>query len=133
MRERVDLSRIRKLRDESPTTIMGWVRLAWPDIKAALDRHVTLKTIHQHLNEAGISISYPRLSLYVGRLRREQQSEQAAERKAEKPVLEIPEHRPVTDDGRVQHRDPLGNFRERTINRPGFEFPPGPPDEDKLI
>jgi hypothetical protein len=81
MRERVDLSRIRKLRDESPTTIMGWLRLAWPDIKAALDRHVALKTIHQHLNDAGISISYPRLSLYIGRLRREQQREQTAARR----------------------------------------------------
>ena len=73
MDETVDLSRIRKLRDDSPTTVMGWVRLAWPEIKDALERHVALKTIHKRLNEAGLPISYPRLSLYVGRLRREEQ------------------------------------------------------------
>lgn len=133
MRENVDLSKLRKLRDESPTTVMGWVRLAWPDIKTALDRRVALKTIHEHLNEAGISISYPRLSLYIGRLRREEQTKQTAERKAEKPVVEIPRQRPATAPAPAQHRDPLGNFRERTGNRPGFDFPPGPPDEDELI
>jgi hypothetical protein len=133
MRERVDLSRIRKLRDESPTTIMGWLRLAWPDIKAALDRHVALKTIHQHLNEAGISISYPRLSLYIGRLRREQRREQTAAGKIEKAVAMLPEHRTTTDAVPAKARDPLGNFRERTANRSAFEFPPGPPNEDELI
>jgi hypothetical protein len=133
MRERVDLSRIRKLRDVSPTTVMGWVRLAWPHIKAALDRHVALKTIHQYLNEAGISISYPRLSLYIGRLRREQQSEQAAAGEIEKAVRMLAEHRITTDAAPAQSRDPLGNFRERTANRSAFEFPPGPPNEDELI
>ena len=133
MREKVDLSRIRKLRDESPTTIMGWVRLAWPDIKVALDRHVELKIIHQHLNEAGISISYPRLSLYIGRLRREQGSEQTAAGEIEKAVAMRPEHRITTDAVPTQSRDPLGNFRERTASRSAFEFPPGPPNEDELI
>jgi hypothetical protein len=133
MGEKVDLSRIRNLRDEVPTTLMGWVRLAWPDIKAALDRRVALKTIHERLNEAGISISYPRLSLYIGRLRREEQTKQTAARKAEKAAVETPARRPATDAAPPQHRDPLGNFRERTGNRPGFDFPPGPPDEDELI
>jgi hypothetical protein len=133
MRENVDLNKLRKLRAESPTTIMGWVRLAWPDIKAALDRQVALKTIHERLNEAGISISYQRLSLYIGRLRREEQTKQTAERKAEKAVVETPAQRPATDAAPAQHRDPLGNFRERTGNRPVFDFPSGPPDEDELI
>ncbi len=133
MGEKVDLGRIRNLRDEVPTTLMGWVRLAWPDIKAALDRQVALKTIHARLNEAGIPISYPRLSSYIGRLRRKEQTEQTAERKAEKPVAEIPGQRPANDPAPAQHRDPFGNFRERTGNRPGFDFPPGPPDEDELI
>ena len=133
MGEKVDLSRIRNLRDEVPSTLMGWVRLAWPDIKVALDRQVALKTIHARLNEAGISISYPRLSSYIGRLRRKEQTEQTAERKTEKPVAEIPRQRPATDPAPAQHRDPLGNFRERTGRRLGFDFPPGPPDEDELI
>ncbi|MBV9265392.1 MAG: hypothetical protein JO061_04405 [Acidobacteriaceae bacterium] len=132
MDEKVDLSRIRKLRDDSPTTVMGWVRLAWPEIKAALERHVALKTIHKRLNEAGIQISYPRLSLYVGRLRREEQGK-TADPSVEKAAAEIAEHRPVKDAAPAQHRDPLDNFRERTANRPGFDFPPGPPDEDELI
>lgn len=132
MDEKVDLSRIQKLRDDSPTTVMGWIRLAWPDIKAALDRHVALKTIHKRLNEAGIPISYPRLSLYVGRLRREEEGKTAT-RSVEKAAAETLEHRPVKDAAPAQHRDPLDNFRERTSNRPGFDFRPGPPDEDELI
>lgn len=133
MEEKVDLSRIRRLRDDTPSTCMGWLRLAWPDIKTALDRHVALKTIHERLNEAGISISYPRLSLYIGRLRREEAGKQTAERKVEKAVAGAEEHPHATNIAPPQHRDPLGNFRERTANRPGFDFPPGPPDEDELI
>ena len=133
MGEKVDLGRIRKLRDESPKTVMGWIRLAWPDIRAALDRHVALSTIHERLNEAGIQISYQRLSFYIGRLRREENRGQTAPPKAEKSVVDIPEPRPDVDQAAAPHRDPLGDFRQRTANRSGFDFPPGPPDEDELI
>jgi hypothetical protein len=133
MGEKVDLGRIRKLRDESPKTVMGWIRLAWPDIRAALERHVALSTIHERLNEAGIPISYQRLSFYIGRLRREENRGQTAAPKAKKSVVDIPEPRPDVDQAAPPHRDPLGDFRKRTANRPGFDFPPGPPDEDELI
>ena len=114
MGEKVDLGRIRKLRDESPKTVMGWIRLAWPDIRAALDRHVGLRTIHERLNEAGIPITYQRLSFYIGRLRREENKGQTAAPKAEKSVVEIPEPRPDVDQAATPHRDPLGDFRQRT-------------------
>src|SRR6188472_3329637 len=71
MNRKLDLSRLRELRNESPTTLMGMVRMAWPEIRAALDRGHTLKLVHARLNEAGVPISYRRLSLYLGRIRRE--------------------------------------------------------------
>lgn len=55
---------------------MGCVRMAWPHIEAALKRNVTLKVIHQRLNDAGIPISYKLLSVYVGRMHQDQAAEE---------------------------------------------------------
>jgi hypothetical protein len=51
---------------------MGQVRWAWPSIQAALAAGHTLQLVHKRLNEAGIRIGYRTLSLYIGRLEREQ-------------------------------------------------------------
>src|SRR5215469_837772 len=65
------LDRLRTLRAEKPITQMGQVRWAWPEISAALALGHSLITVHQRLQEVGIQIPYKRLSLYIGRLRRE--------------------------------------------------------------
>jgi hypothetical protein len=65
------LSRLRELAAEKPTTKMGQVRCAWPDIRAALAAGHSLRTIHLRLNEVGIEIGYRTLSLYIGRLERQ--------------------------------------------------------------
>ena len=57
---------------EIPTTKMGQVRWAWPEIQAALAAGHTLQLVHQRLNEIGIAIGYRTLSLYIGRLERAQ-------------------------------------------------------------
>ncbi len=111
---------------------MAYIRFAWPEIKAALDRGHTLKAVHQRLQECGIAIGYRHLSSYVGRLRRRDQlaggpSFRVAEaRVVAKPTAEAV----IADQG---GRDPLANVRERTRKRPGFNFSDEPADEKKLI
>jgi hypothetical protein len=68
MNSQIDFSSLAGLAQEPPSTLMGCVRMAWPHIEAALKRNVTLKVIHQRLNEAGIPISYKLLSVYVARM-----------------------------------------------------------------
>ena len=70
METQLDFSRLAALQSELPTTLMAKLRLAWPEIKAALERGHSLKVIHGRVNESGIAISYRRLSFYIGRLRR---------------------------------------------------------------
>jgi hypothetical protein len=65
------LNRLRALRAEEPITQIGQIRWAWPEIAAALACRHSLTTVHQRLQEVGIQIPYRRLSLYIGRLRRE--------------------------------------------------------------
>jgi hypothetical protein len=51
---------------------MGQVRWAWPEIQAAQAAGHTLHSIHKRLNEGGIEIDYRTLSLYIGRLERQE-------------------------------------------------------------
>ena len=45
--------------------------MAWPDIKAAIDRGHSVKVIHERFVKSGIQISYRLVAMYVGQLRRE--------------------------------------------------------------
>jgi hypothetical protein len=67
----INFSSLASLADEQPGTLMGCIRMAWPHIRAARDRKVTLKLIHKRLNDAGIPISYKLLAAYVARLQHE--------------------------------------------------------------
>jgi hypothetical protein len=66
------LTRLRDLMTEKPTTKMGQIRWAWPEIQAALAVGHTLHCVHKRLEEIGIAVGYRTLSLYIGRLKREQ-------------------------------------------------------------
>lgn len=63
-----------RLLDENPSKFVSLVRLAWPDIKAALERGHSVKVIHERFVKCGIRISYRLFALYVGQLRRESES-----------------------------------------------------------
>jgi hypothetical protein len=66
------LSRLQQLTAERPVTKMGQIRSVWPEIQQALAAGHTLQRVHECLGEAGIEIGYRTLSLYLGRLKREQ-------------------------------------------------------------
>ena len=67
----INFSSLASLADEQPGTLMDCVRMAWPHIRAARHRKVTLKVIHKRLNDAEIPISYKLLAAYVTRLQHE--------------------------------------------------------------
>jgi hypothetical protein len=127
---RTSLSKIAALRDENPTKLMRLLRLAWPDIKAALQRGHTLKVVHTRLLESGIEMSLDLLACYVRRLRREDLARTTANPPA--PAGK----RSTRDDpaeGAEVDRDPMANVRDLLgRNRPGFHFDGEIPDKKKL-
>ncbi len=111
---------------------MGLVRIAWPDIKAALELGHTLRVVHQRLIEAGVQIEYRQLSVYIGRIERKSASPPAGHvlpvlGQAKDPV------RPAPRPPQTAMADPLVNVRERAQKPPGFRYEDEPADESKLI
>lgn len=132
MNDVLDLSRLRALRKEKPDTVMGLVRLAWPDIKAALDRGHSLRVVQGRLVEAGIPVEYRQLSVYIGRI--ERQHAALTPSPASPTRAEAPTKRPSpTKPKLASSDDPLANVRDRTGTPAGFHFDDEPADESKLI
>ncbi len=145
------LDRLHALRAEKPATQMGQIRWAWPEISAALARGHSLTTIHQRLNEVGIHIPYKRLSLYIGRLRRQDagrppapitpspgiavQLEAPTPVPSRAPLSPLPPSDRIADPATQQPagRDPLANLRKYANTRPAFHWDEAPPDKDKLF
>ena len=138
MDKRLDLSRLATLREEIPKSLMGRIRMAWPDIQSALDRGHALKVVHERLNECGVRIGYRHLAVYIGRLRREN-SGAALSKSPKRPQKAEPLNRVDRDlekptaSATGAPYDPLANVKERTKKRPGFQFSEEPADEDELI
>ena len=129
----IDLNRLAALREEKPRSLMAYIRFAWPEIKAALERGHTLKAVHQRLQECGIAIGYRHLSSYVGRLRqRDRIASGPGSRVAQATTVARPPAESVIAEKGAPN-DPLANVRERTKKRPGFNFSDEPADERKLI
>ena len=140
----MDLRRLKALHGEIPRTLIARVRVAWPEIKIALNQGHSLKTVHERLTEAGIAITYKRLSEYVTRLRREEKRLGAPPANSgkicatSKRSVDSSVARNATEDEDLRIRNPtktdaFADFRERTAKAKSFEFEPGPPDESKLI
>src|SRR5256885_271185 len=56
--KRLDLRRLAAMQTEFPSTVIAQVRLAFPEIEAALERGHRLKDVHAALKEAGIEVGY---------------------------------------------------------------------------
>lgn len=138
-----DIKRLKALQDEVPKTRIALVRLVWSDVKAALNRGHSLKAVHQRLADAGLDITYRRLSQCVSRLRREEKHFGLPPKVSGKVCVgpdSSAESTRVGDDktSRIAAPDerrsaqsatanPLADFRERTAKTKPFEFKPGPP------
>jgi len=121
------LTSLRTLATEKPVTKMGQVRWAFPEIQAALAAGHTLRSIHERLTEGGIEIDYTTLSVYIGRIERQQT-------KRKPPNVAITPESVKTNSGAgaavmVTEKaapDPFANIRrEREKKRQkGFEYHP---------
>jgi len=130
-------SRLRALRAEKPASQMGQLRWAWPEVKAALEHGHSLTTVHRRLAEVGIDIPYRRLSLYIGRLHREEAANVGSVAVAAPATQSVgPVAVPPGSPLQVRQssgRDPLANLRKLSTGRPGFQWDEAPPDKDKLF
>jgi hypothetical protein len=123
------LESIRKLKDEKPKSLMGQIRWMLPDIEAALNSGHNLTDIHAMLNKHGIEIPYKQLSLYLGRIRRQEEKSPRRIRIVERSAGPLPRELtpPAGDKGGVTisptsegeklprlKADPLANLKKVT-------------------
>jgi hypothetical protein len=115
--------RLAQRRGEKPATKAGQLRALWPEIRAAKGEGQSLATIRQWLEEeAGIVITVQSLGSYLTRIKRKEQTT---------PVAPTPPPKPVRSKMPVPSaRTKISVTAKKTR---GFEYPPGPPDESKLI
>ncbi len=111
---------------EKPTQLMAQLLAIWPQVQEALKAGHTLRLIHKRLNLAGVPISYKLLSLYRGRIERRKKGPAPSG----SPSSPLPAGSP---DGRLPAFDPLANLRSQEQKRKGWQYPSGPPDENKLF
>ena len=110
--------RLAQRRGKKPDTKSGQIRALWPEIRAAIAEGQSLKSIRQWLEEeGGVVVTVPSLGSYLTRIRRQDQLRPVPQTAPTSPV-EPTESKGVPRAQNKKHR---------------FEYPPGPPDESKLI
>lgn len=133
--------RLAQKRGKKPETKAGQIRALWPEIEAVLAVGQSLRTVRQWLeDEAGVIVTVQSLGSYLTRIRRKGRATSALQASgapepehASSQVTTQPSTSGAASPVAQPAFDPLANIRERTKKRPGFEYPPGPPDESKLI
>lgn len=114
-------NRLAQRRGKKPSTKAGQLRAIWPEIRTAIAEGQSLATIRQWLEEeAGIIVTVQSLGSYLTRIRRRERTMPAATTPPQMPV---------------QAKQSVSLPRSRALAKtaPKFEYPPGPPDESKLI
>jgi hypothetical protein len=117
------LDRLAQRRGKKPATKAGQLRALWPEIRAAKGEGQSLATICQWLEEdAGIEVTVQSLGSYITRMRRQE------------PVTPVA-HTPPPAPARLKASVSTARTKisVNTKKTRGFEYPPGPPDESKLI
>jgi hypothetical protein len=118
--------RLAQRRGKKPATKSGQIRALWPEIRTAIADGQSLASIRQWLEEeGGVIVTVQSLGSYLTRIRRK-----------EKGTAVTPT--PPLDQRLTEAKLPAApssreNFQESAKKKHGFEYPPGPPDESKLI
>jgi len=130
-------TRLAALREKKPRSKSAQVRALWPEIKAALDKGHSLKTVCDCLEADGIAITVQTLGSYITRIRRRPPPITRG------PLAHDPEDNSKKEQGvappaarnrkAAQPSDPLANVRNRLGKRPGFDYRPELADPKKLI
>jgi hypothetical protein len=120
--------RLAQRRGKKPATKAGQIRALWPEIQAAIADGQSLASIRQWLEEeGGVVVTVQSLGSYLTRIRRKEQA---------KPISPTqPAFQATLSESKPRPPAPHSpdNLRESTKKKRGFEYPPGPPDESKLI
>jgi hypothetical protein len=118
--------RLAQRRGKKPATKSGQIRALWPEIRAAITDGQSLASIRQWLEEeGGVIVTVQSLGSYLTRIRRKELA---------KPVAPPPPAaQPSAETKLPPAPSSLANLRESAQKKRGFEYPPGPPDENKLI
>jgi hypothetical protein len=133
-------SRLARRRAEKPSTKAAQIRALWPDIEAALAVGHSMETICAWLAEdAGITLGVTSLTSYISRIRRRQQAKphqlQMTEPSGPVPLQSTSE--PVSaligTQAASRNADPLANYRASAAKRPGFNYHPATPEDEKNL
>jgi hypothetical protein len=112
---------------------MAQLRAIWPDVERAVQVGHTLRVIHRRMNQMGIPITYRRLTVYRGRLKREKEKNARTRSKAHSDIAPIPAATQPGSNRDSKKFDPLFNLREQEKKRVQWQYPSRPHDESKLI
>jgi hypothetical protein len=116
-------NRLAQRRGKRPATKAGQIRAIWPEIRAAIADGQSLASIRQWLEEdGGIVVTVQSLGSYLTRIRRKELAN---------PPAPSPTVIPLPAETRVSNTEV--RWQGSTKKKRGFEYPPGPPDESKLI
>src|ERR1700677_2940050 len=118
--------RLAQRRGKKPATKSGQIRALWPEIRAAIADGQSLASIRQWLEEeGGVIVTVQSLGSYLTRIRRKE--------KATAATPTPPLAQPLAEAKLPSAPSSRENFQESAKKKHGFEYPPGPPDESKLI
>ena len=118
--------RLAQRRGKKPATKSGQIRALWPEIRTAIADGQSLASIRQWLEEeGGIIVTVQSLGSYLTRIRRKELAKAAT---ATPPLAQ-----PSVEAKLPPTPNPPANLQKSAKKRHGFEYPPGPPDESKLI
>ena len=120
--------RLAQRRGKKPGTKAGQIRALWPEIRTAIADGQSLASIRQWLEEeGGVIVTVQSFGSYLTRIRRKEMANPGTPTQpASQPTLSESKPRPPAPHS-------PDNLRESTKKKGGFEYPPGPPDESKLI
>src|ERR1700678_4013643 len=118
--------RLAQRRGRKPATKSGQIRALWPEIRTAMADGQSLASIRQWLEEeGGVIVTVQSLGSYLTRIRRKETA-RAGTRTS--PIAQ-----PLAAAKLPPAPSSPSNLQERAKKKRGFEYPPGPPDESKLI
>ena len=118
--------RLAQRRGKKPATKSGQIRALWPEIRTAIADGQSLASIRQWLEEeGGVIVTVQSLGSYLTRIRRKE--------KATGATPTPPPDQPLSEAKIPSAPNSREKLQERAKKKQGFEYPPGPPDESKLI
>jgi hypothetical protein len=117
--------RLAQRRGKKPATKAGQIRALWPEIRVAIADGQSLASIRQWLEEeGGVIVTVQSLGSYLTRIRRKELA---------KSFAPTPPAALTSAETTSPVPNPPAKPQEAAKRKPTFEYPPGPPDESKLI